>query len=135
MHHPTFFCHPWLFRRFSRCEMRAASRLRDARRVFDHRQRTAIVAHGACTEPHSPHALPARARGCTLALATRVIKKCGHNNQKTREDNVRAYLISNVVAPLTLLALSTHAGAQPASPTSPTPEVLRVTRTADDGEG
>jgi hypothetical protein len=46
---------------------------------------------------------------------------------------VRAYLISNVVAPLTLLALSTHAGAQPASPTSPTPEVLRVTRTADDG--
>ena len=48
---------------------------------------------------------------------------------------MRAYLISNVVAPLTLLALSTHAGAQPASPTSPTPEVLRVTRTADDGEG
>ena len=48
---------------------------------------------------------------------------------------MRAYLISNVVAPLTLLALSTHAGAQPASPTSPTPEVLRVSRTADDGEG
>src|SRR6195256_303324 len=61
--------------------------------------------------------------------------KMRRNNQKTREDNVRAYLISNVVAPLTLLALSTPAGAQPASPTSPTPEVLRVTRTADDGEG
>jgi 3-dehydroshikimate dehydratase len=36
---------------------------------------------------------------------------------------------------LALLALSTHAGAQPASPPSPTPEVLRVTRTDDSGEG
>ena len=45
-------------------------------------------------------------------------------------------IISNVIAPLALLALSTHAGAQPASPTPPAPEVLRVTRTADDsGEG
>ena len=70
-------------------------------------------------------------RGCTLAVRTRVIrKKAGANNQETREDNVRAYPITKVIAPLALLALSTHAGAQPAAPTSPTSEVLRVTRLA-----
>ncbi|MGZ3362572.1 MAG: hypothetical protein ACXU84_24890 [Xanthobacteraceae bacterium] len=48
---------------------------------------------------------------------------------------MRAYPITKVIAPLALLALSTHAGAQPAAPTPPTSEVLRVTRADDSGEG
>jgi hypothetical protein len=56
--------------------------------------------------------------------------------QETGEDNVRAYPITKIIAPLALLALSTAAGAQTVSPTPPTSEVLHVTRTADDsGEG
>ena len=49
---------------------------------------------------------------------------------------MRAYPITKIIAPLALLALATDAGAQPASPTPPTSDVLHVTRTADDsGEG
>jgi 3-dehydroshikimate dehydratase len=46
---------------------------------------------------------------------------------------VQAYPITKIIVPMVLLALATRAGAQPALPTAPTPEVLRVTRTADDG--
>src|SRR5262245_12405647 len=48
--------------------------------------------------------------------------------QATREDHVSAHPI-RCLAAVALWALPTHAGAQ--SP--PAPEVLRVTRTADDG--
>src|SRR5262245_26967793 len=50
--------------------------------------------------------------------------------QGPREDHVSARFIRYLAA-VALWALPSHAGAQ--SPSPPAPEVLRVTRTADDG--
>ena len=49
--------------------------------------------------------------------------------QEAREDNVRAYPITKIIAPLTLLALATDAGAQPVSPTPPTSDSTPIALT------
>src|SRR3954453_13478127 len=73
--------------------------------------RTAAVAHMPCP------------RACAGARS-RSPRECGGRQlQEAREDNVRAYPITKIIAPLALLAsvaLSTDARAQPVSPTPPT---------------
>jgi 3-dehydroshikimate dehydratase len=58
----------------------------------------------------------------------------GSITARTREETLQSHRIGHL-AVLALLALPTHAGAQIASPPSPTPEVLRVARIDDTGEG
>src|SRR6516165_9794538 len=70
-----------------------------------------------------------RPERCTLA-GNGPSGQCGVIAARTREDHVSARPIRGLVA-IALWALATPAGAQ--SPSTPAPEVLRVTRTADDG--
>jgi hypothetical protein len=49
--------------------------------------------------------LPTRVRRCTLAF--RHANAGGKQLQEAREDNVRAYPITKIIAPLALLALAT----------------------------